>query len=218
MKIHKIRLQTSSLDVMQDFYHRLLGLDFKPGSGDSLVFQTGLSQLHFSENPAARGIYHFAFNIPANQVAAAQQYLHRRGVRILRDPAGEEIVQFPNWHAQSMYFFDPAGNVVEFIARQDLKNDSSRPFGPDAWLAISEIGIVMPDVWPWRAKALQQYGVGDFNKQPASPAFTALGSDHGLFIVVPTGRHWLMTEIPATQEPLVVHFENADGQHFTEPI
>jgi len=41
-------------------------------------------------------IYHFAFNIPANQVAAAQDYLHRCSIRMLPGPAGEEIVQFPD--------------------------------------------------------------------------------------------------------------------------
>ncbi len=214
MKIHEIHLQTPSLASVQDFYHGLLGLDFQADLG----FKTGLSSLRFSENPTAKGIYHFAFNIPANQVAAAQQFLHQRSISILRTPDGEEIVQFPDWHAQSMYFFDPAGNVVEFIARRDLKNESNRPFGPDSLLAISEIGIVTPDVLQWRAKTLQQYGVGDFDKQPADPGFTALGSDQGLFIVVPISRHWLMTEIPATQNPLFVRFENEEGDIFAENI
>lgn len=218
MKIHEIHLQTPSLASVRDFYHGLLGLDFQPGSDDSLVFRTGLSQLRFSENPAAKGIYHFAFNIPANQVAVAQRYLYQRSIRILPTADGEEIVQFPNWHAQSMYFFDPAGNVVEFIARRDLKNEHDRPFGPDSLLQISEIGVVTTDVLQWRAKALQQYGVGDFDKQPAAADFSALGSDQGLFIVVPVGRHWLMTSVPATWEPLVVRFENEEGKLWTVQI
>ncbi len=225
MKIHEIQLQTPSLALVQDFYHGLLDLDIQPGlgSGRDVVrnvstINIGLSQLHFSENTAAKGIYHFAFNIPANQIAEAQQFLHQRSIRILPTPDGEEIVQFPDWHAQSVYFFDPAGNVVEFIARRDLHNENDRPFGPDSLLAISEIGIVRPDVFQWRAQTLQHYGIGDFDKQPASPGFSALGSDQGLFIVVPTSRHWLMTEIPATQNPLFVRFENEEGQIFTEQL
>ncbi len=215
MKIHEIQLSTPSLSAMQGFYHGVLELDFEPGFGDSLIFQTGLSQLHFVESATATGRYHFAFNIPANQIAAAHAYLTRRGVRILRQANGDEIIQFPHWHAQSVYFHDPVGNIVEFIARHDLNNASNRSFGPDVWLEISEIGVVTPDVWEWRAEALRLYGVGDFDKQPASPNFSALGSDQGLFIVVPTGRHWLMTEIPALPQPLLVRFENADGQAFT---
>lgn len=215
MKIHEIHLSVPSLSAMQAFYQGVLDLDFQAGAGDSLVFQTGLSQLHFTESATAAGGYHFAFNIPANQIVAAQAYLTRRGVRILRQPDGHEIVQFPNWHAQSVYFFDPAGNIVECIARRDLDNDNDRPFGPAAWLAVSEIGIVTSDVWQWRAEALRLYGIGDFDKQPASPGFSALGSDHGLFIVVPTGRQWFMTDIPATPQPLAVRFENDAGQLFT---
>ena len=96
MKIHEIQLQTPSLALVRDFYHGILDLNFQPGSGDSLVFQAGLSPLQFSENPAAKGIYHFAFNIPANQVAAAQDYLHRCSIGMLPGSAGEEIVQFPD--------------------------------------------------------------------------------------------------------------------------
>jgi len=139
MKIHEVQLQTPSLSLVQDFYHRLLDLDFQPGLPGTIVLQTGLSQLHFTENASASGIHHFAFNIPANQLNAALSYLRRRSIRLIPNANGEEIIQFPNWHAQSVYFLDPVGNIVEFIARQDLHNDSQRPFGPDALLEISEI-------------------------------------------------------------------------------
>ena len=40
----------------------------------------------------------------------------------------DDIANFVNWHAKSVYFFDPAGNIVELIARFDLDNKTSETF------------------------------------------------------------------------------------------
>lgn len=212
MNIQSVRLETPSLAPQCDFYHTLLDLDFQTEADGSLRLRTGASALIFCENVAAAGIYHFAFNIPCNQIEEAKKWLERRAVPLIPGLQGECIIQFPNWHARSVYFFDPAGNIVEFIARDDLANGSARAFGPEALLEISEIGIVVRDVAKWRTEATRRYGVGDFDKQPALPSFAALGSDRGLFIVVPQGRRWFLTDIPATVNALIVDFENEKGQ------
>jgi catechol-2,3-dioxygenase len=35
---------------------------------------------------------------------------------------------FVNWNAQSFYFLDPSGNIVELIARFDLNDHATDPF------------------------------------------------------------------------------------------
>lgn len=215
MKIHSVQLQTQALAAIRSFYHGLLDLEFREKPGESLQVDIGNSALTFSENPGFQGIYHLAFNIPCNQIELAKNWLERRRIPLIPGFKGEPIIEFPNWHARSVYFFDPAGNIVEFIARRDLQNDCTQAFGPEAFLEISEVGIVTEAVDRFRETAAERYGVLDFDKQPALPAFAALGDDHGLFIVVPKGRHWVFTDVPATINPLEVRFENERGEQFT---
>jgi catechol-2,3-dioxygenase len=37
-----------------------------------------------------------------------------------------EVVDYSHWNAHSIFFLDPAGTVVEYIARHDLKNADQR--------------------------------------------------------------------------------------------
>ena len=56
-----------------------------------------------------------------------------------------EVVDYAHWNAHSVFFNDPAGNVVEYIARHDLKNTDTSPFSWADILYVSEIGLVVDD-------------------------------------------------------------------------
>ena len=213
MKIHALTLHTNYYAGVLGFYKNTLGLS----SFGENEFQSGDSKLIFRENPQTSGIYHFAFNIPCNQIREAMRWLQSRGVELVADAAGNTLIDFPRWNAEAAYFFDPGGNIVEFIARRDLPNASDKSFGPDSLLAISEVGIVVPDVLDWNARAAREYGVFPFEKSPPQVDFSALGTDEGLFIVVPEGRVWFLTDTPATREPLEVVFSNRAGKRFAYP-
>src|SRR5205085_700566 len=97
-----------------------------------------------------------------------------------------DIADFVNWHAKSVYFCDPAGNILELIARLDLNNEVDDPFSSLQFLSISEVGMVFgDDKLNKKTEALmQQYDLPYFDKQPPLPQFKALGDDEGLFIIV----------------------------------
>jgi catechol 2,3-dioxygenase-like lactoylglutathione lyase family enzyme len=213
MKIYSIQIETAALDPVIAFYHTTLGLPYVADAG-KVYFQTGGSQLVFSENPASRGIYHFAFNIPGNQIREGMAWLERAGIALIANEKGENQIDFSSWNAEAAYFFDPAGNIVELIARRDLQNESEHPFGLDSLMEISEIGIVTDDVLAWNARAEAEFGILPFDKQKPSADFSALGTDMGLFIVVEEGRNWFLTDIPAAKAPLKVSFENDRGEVF----
>ncbi len=215
MKIHAIQIETAALDRVVEFYHHRLEFPCV-GTPDKAYFQAGDSQLVFSENAGFAGLYHFAFNIPSNQIREAMAWLERRGVDLIVNDKGENLIDFSSWHAEAAYFYDPAGNIVEFIARRDLQNESEHPFGAASIMEISEVGIVTDDVLAWNERAGQVYGIPPFDKQKPNADFSALGSDMGLFIVVPPGRNWLLTDIPAAKSPLEVTFENDRGELFNE--
>lgn len=213
MTIHSIKLDTANLMVVRAFYQQTLGLAPLAAAPGEVRFRIGHSDLVFTENSRFTGIYHFAFNIPCNQIREAIAWLTQCGISLIADGKGETCIDFPDWNAEATYFFDPAENIVEFIARRDLQNESDRPFGPASLLAISEIGIVTKDVMAWNTRMARDFGVLPFSKSKPGPNFSALGTDSGLFIVVPEGRKWFLTDISATPGPVEIRF-NQKGMEY----
>ena len=214
MKIQTVTLETPDLKPVTAFYQTALGLEVITAEPGMAHIRIGDSWLVFRENPASAGIYHFAFNIPCNQIREGMAWAERAGAAFIANEKGETQIDFSRWNAEAAYFFDPAGNIVELIARRDLQNESDQPFGPESLMGISEIGIVTDDVLAWNARAEAEFGILPFDKQKPSADFSALGTDMGLFIVVPEGRKWFLTDLPAAKVPLEVHFENDRGEAF----
>ena len=194
MRFTDIVLSCADPAALRAFYRERMGLG---AAGDDGV-QAGATRLAFKAGPAAT--YHFAFNIPENQIEPARVWLRERVALVPHQ--GAEIVDFPNWNAHSLYFYDPAGNIVELFARHNLPNASRRDFGPDGILEVSEVGLPVPRVSPAVA-ALETWGEPLWwgNRE----RFAAVGDEQGLFILVPAGRVWFMTEdMGASVQPLTV--------------
>src|SRR5215475_3928433 len=128
VEFDKIRLHASSMAELKEFYSRTLDLPVEQAKG-VLRVQAGTSVVEFiAGESGASPFYHFAFNIPENKLEAAMDWLRPR-CPIFRNPnTGQEIYHFVNWNAHSCYFHDPAGNILEFIARHTLPNASSGKF------------------------------------------------------------------------------------------
>jgi len=133
-------------------------------------------------------IYHFAFNIPENQFAEARAWLTQR-VPLVLGPDGEDLFTFESWNSHAIYFYDAAGNIVEFIARHDLPNSSNQPFGPASLLSVSEIGWVVADVRAAVDTLQNDLGLSVYANS-LSDEFAAVGDPNGLFIVVKQERPW----------------------------
>ena len=88
--------------------------------------------------------YHFAFNIPENKINEAIKWLEKK-VELI-EYGESNLISFPNWNAHSVYFYDPAGNIVEFIARHNLPNSTDREFSSESILNISEVGMPVTSV------------------------------------------------------------------------
>lgn len=128
------------------------------------------------------------------------------------DDYQSDIADFVNWNAKSLYFFDTAGNILELIARFDLKNDSQKFFNAESLLSVNEIGLVFPpEQFDTTVSALlQRFDLPYFSKQPPLPKFRAIGDDDGLFIIVPAGRHWYPTKSAAQAAPINVVFQHLE--------
>jgi len=189
--LKKLRLRSNDLDGQEEFYRDVLGLPVARPSNDRLIVTTGISEIEFVPDPeSANPFYHFAFTIPENLLEESLEWTTSRTDVLDVTPRGAKIRHFQNWNAHSIFFLDPVGNILEFIAHHDLKNGTDKPFGPDQILFTSEIGLVVPDV-PKVAESIEkQFGHTPF-RGLSSKGFTAMGDMSGLVLVVKEGRGWI---------------------------
>jgi len=179
MKIKELKIYTTKLEEQTQFYADILGVKIIERSKNSVFFAIGSSKLIIEQRKTATP-YHFAINIPSNKEKEGLQWLKNK-VGILKD-GQEEMIDFVNWNAKAMYFYDADQNIVELIARKNLSNHSNKKFNQDLFLEISEIGLPTENINREfmilnEACRLEVYD-GNFEK------FCAIGNDHGLFICV----------------------------------
>lgn len=203
MKIREIILRTSQLAATTAFYTHTLQLPLLRESANSVSFQAGSSVLIFEQSDTiASPVYHVAFNIPQNRLPEAIQWL--QGATTLLPVTGNSpISDFPHWNAHAVYFYDNNGNLLELIARHDLKNDAAK------WQVecISELGIATATPTRYADELIRDYQLPVFSKQPRLEQFTALGDEEGLLIIVAEERNWYPTAIPARHFPASITIE-----------
>ncbi|MEJ5961578.1 hypothetical protein [Pedobacter immunditicola] len=204
MDIQEIIIHTNSLCTTRVFYNQVIRMNLLKETDQSVSFPAGNSILTFQQsNSGVNPTYHFAFNIPENQIQDAINWAHGK-VELLSVTENSKIADYQSWNAHAIYFTDNNGNVLEFIARHDLKNASAAAFSPVAIECISEIGLVTEEVPAFTDQLMAAHGLTLFPKQPRQTNFAALGDDHGLFIIVGADRHWFPTTVPSEKFPLKV--------------
>ena len=153
----------SPLSVMKAFYGKTLDLRLFNERPDRFTVEAGESTITFVTSEDTVGgrapFYHFAFNIPENKILKALEWQKAR-TPILAIPERNraegfppEVVDYRHWNAHSVFFLDPAGNVVEYIARHDLKNGDTNAFSWADILYVSEIGLIVDDVRRQRTRS-----------------------------------------------------------------
>ncbi len=212
MLVSQLELRTDSLGALLPFYTETLGLPCLRSGTDRFQVQAGDTLLSFRtyRQPA---YYHFAFNIPFDRVREAQSWLAER-VDLLSDE-GQVLIEFPHWQAQSLYFLDPAGNILEFIGRRPRLRSATLEagFSPGMIENISEVGLPVADVAVTAQLLEDKAGVPPYSG--SGPVFRALGDPQGLFIVVDAaGKTWYPTDRPAKAFPLRATFMEK-GKDFT---
>jgi len=194
-RIRSLELLTATpLATMKGFYQGTLGLPVVAERAGRLTIGCGATELTFVAAPPDAGspFYHFAFNIPENKILAARAWQKERTELIppperLRDPElPDDIVDFRHWNAHSVFFFDPAENVVEYIARHDLENGAPGGFAAADILYASEIAFVVDDVLATADELKRVVGVSQY--RGGDEQFTAVGDEHGLLLVFRRGR------------------------------
>ncbi len=116
----EIGLRVRDFDNARDFYRDTVGLEiFEEGEGYAffrvgeavkghpqflVLFDRGVEVV-----PATTTLDHFAFIIDLGEYEAERRRLQDLGVQV-------RIKSFPHFHWRSLFFIDPEGNTVEFVA------------------------------------------------------------------------------------------------------
>ena len=205
-----VRLGVEDPEALREFYLDRLELPVVETGRSGFAATVGASKLEFSPVPSSAP-HHFAFNIPRNRLEAATAWLSSR-VDLLRHSDGGHVFPFPSWDAQALYAIDPGGNIVEWIARHAVPNESPEDptdplFDVSSMLEVSEVGLVTGNVAILTATL--RAGLMMRGYRPPSKEFAAIGDERGLFVVVESERPWFPTEIPASPAPVVVEIDGA---------
>lgn len=194
-RILELRLMTSvSLDAMKAYYIDLLEMELISYNTSELTFMGGRTAITFiRSHDAGDPWYHFAFNIPENKILAARDWQLER-TDLIPTPTNKidagypsDVRHFRHWNAHSLFFWDPAGNLLEYIARHDMNNASSGAFSKKDILYASEIAFVVDDQ-ATEASLLHQHL--KLEPYPRSTDFWwSMGDESGLLLCIPK-RLW----------------------------
>lgn len=173
------------------FYRDVLELPVSTDGGRVTV-TIGSSFLVLERGEQFHGVHHLAVGIAPADFELARSWLSQRVAPISVD--GSEVIDGPEgWDSRSLYFLGPEDIVLEFIARQAHGHLPASEGPAPRPLALSEVGIGVPDV---------QEAVGNIHRVLALPPFPPQGSrfapvgDHdGLIILVDQERVWFPTDI-----------------------
>jgi catechol 2,3-dioxygenase len=116
----ELGLRVNELERMRTFYQDVVGLDvFSEGPGIVFFRVAGALEGHpqlmalfdrrTEVGPAATTLDHFAFLIDVNSYDSERGRLEELGIDVLPK-------EFPDFHWRSLFFTDPEGNRVEFVA------------------------------------------------------------------------------------------------------
>lgn len=201
MNITELKLHTNRLKLLKRFYLDVLELALLAEEDDLFSVAIGTTALRFETvRDESRPFYHMAFNIPENKVEEAREWLAQR-VEIIENEQSP-VVFFEAWNAHSLYFADPAGNLIELIARHNLENATSVPFTSRDFLCVSEIGMPVEEVLATVEDL--EVGLGILPWRGPSADFAPMGDEHGLLIMVSIGRTWFMSDEQARFHPVAV--------------
>lgn len=207
MKLLELELLSDDILKTEVFYNQVLGLETLCKDSSSVSFNAGATKLTFRSSNNVKPLYHFAFDVPNNKLLEAFEWIEKK-TEIMYVIPPDKIADFYNWNAKSFYFYDNNGNILEYIARNDLDNATQNPFDGQSILSVSEIGLVSKNVTVQCDELFEKYGLSPYSKQPKLDKFIVLGTVTGLFILVEENRDWYPTKVKAKSFWTKVVFNN----------
>jgi catechol 2,3-dioxygenase-like lactoylglutathione lyase family enzyme len=211
-EIIELNLRARRMEKNRYFWETLLGFQV---IDDTILgqysLQVGTSKLTFRTSNLQPELedtffpqYHFTISIPSNQIESCLEWiLEQKGTY----PSTNEEATIPLWkdyitdaeiirrnlyNSQSVFIQDPAGNVVELLARHDYPEYRDGAFDKNMFIGISEVGIVTRDVRKTATLLKETFGVEEVIG--SSNSFKPMGGATGLLKLIVPGKPWIPTD------------------------
>ncbi|MCP9199737.1 VOC family protein [Gramella sp. GC03-9] len=208
MKINKLTVYSSRIKKLLKFYRDELGFEIREYAEKSFELKLGYSVLRFEYREHATP-YHIALHVPDRQEEEVLQWVETNLGALKNNE--EKIIDFSNWHAKSVYFYDADRNIMEFISRRDFSKPESAIFEPVNIVGIAEIGLATDDVEQKFRKMKEEIGLQKFDGD--LERFCAIGNPEGLVITINKDlKDWFPTGDRAYMSAFKVEIEHEDKQ------
>lgn len=209
MKIERLEIWSRNITEQLKFYRDLLGLEISNYEEESFEINFKHSILKLTKNENATP-YHIAIHVPDQQEKEALEWIKERTA--VQKYNNEEIIDFSNWEAMSVYFYDAGGNIMELISRKRLFKPHSPLFTSESLLGIAEIGLATGNISEKYKFLNQNYGLEIFDGN--LDKFCAVGDPEGLIIAIDKNKKdWFPTEDKAFSSEFKMFFRQNDQQH-----
>lgn len=207
MKIEQIELFIANFEHTITFYQNQLEWKLLDRNEEIARFQVGESVIVLHQDEESGHYYHFALNIPPNLFQSAKRWVHQRIALSTED--GDDEANFTEFKADAFYFEDPAGNIIEYIARYTtIPNAMEQEFSPQHVLGVSEIGVSSHEVKTVVEKIINM-GIPTRNNEQVYESqflnFMGEAADGNYIIVGPVGRRWIFSEKLGVAAPVIIH-------------
>ncbi len=209
LKIHEIKLYCTDLKSQKEFYSGVLGFRILREDEDSFTLDCGQTQMTWILR-RVEYYYHFAWLIPVGALEACMKFLKERNI-VLLPFQDSEIIQFDE--GRSCYFYDPNGNIAEFIERPVKDRTAAGDFSIGEVICLNEISLPNDDPQEMAEKLISEFGIEPINPGRFDKEFCWVGNWEGVFLSTIIGRNWLPTEKPGLVNDMEIRFSTKIGNH-----
>lgn len=205
MNFTEVKLYSSDLQLMKEFYVDLLGFNLVKLNTNQLTIKVGESNLSFLLNSTNKEyIYHYAFTIPENLFNHAKKMFKSKVS--LNTEENDDEVYFKFLDAKSFYFNDPSNNVIELIARNSYQSDKNN-FSINDIISISEINFTVDKVIQEASKLFEHGFKLIDGRSLKEDGLNFIGDNYGYLLVGPPKRNWFFSNQISKVSPVSVELK-----------
>ncbi|HLQ70878.1 MAG TPA: hypothetical protein VK142_03705 [Bacillota bacterium] len=195
----KVVFQTNKLKSLQRFYANVLELDVLDRTEQHFTVKIGTTDVTFQQTEK-NAQYHFAINIPGNQFVIMKYWIQDR--LTLNKNGGLNEIYYSSFDADSMYFEDPAGNLIELIGRRH--KDLFGSLTKEAFFNVSEVALISKNVSEI-GEALQDFGIPLRHGSEVNPkGVNFLGQGDTFIVLAPSKWKWYFSNNKARTYPVEI--------------
>lgn len=202
MNILSVQFETNIIPEIKKFY-KSIGFRVRE-IDDKLIISVQHSEIVFKRNEALmnESLYHFAIDIPPSKCNRIKASIKNKFELLVEEDDDE--IYFEHINARSSYINDPSGNIVEFVARNDLDNKYIEVVNMD-FLRISEISLVTNKVIE-TFNQLKMYGFRERDNEilENSLNFICSGIEKSYILLTKENRRWLFSDKLSKSFPIKI--------------